>query len=357
MKKLILLMSLLLPTLVGARGKVNYEKKEVVTFTVSDNATLNLSNTYGDVQLYHWDKNVIQATVTIEVRAGTDEQAREVADHIQIQRSKNGNTVSIQTLYDPDNNSSFWKMFFGSSSNSRKDVHIDYKVYLPASLGKLNLRNRYGNVSGNQIPGNVNMELHYANFHLSGIQRALSLQVKYGDGSLTDIAQVNAVADYSDLRLDKIKNMNLQYSYGDLSIGNLGSLVVKGKYGDINIASVDQLTANTTYGDYHIRNIQTQGNIATAYGDVRIDQTGGNLQELKVDAKYSDISAGIGASQVRVEADLSYGDLDADISGLSTKENIQKGANVHFRAATSGGDNGAHIVITGAYSDIDLHSR
>lgn len=351
---------LLIPmvTLAGKESRINYEKKLNFSFNVNNNAHFQLTNKYGDITFYSWDKNVISATVTITVKADNQEDAKRIANGIQIEKSQSGNNVSLTTNYSSGGSStSFWNLFFGGGMSSQKNISIDYKVYLPRSLGVLNVVNKYGDISGNQVPGAVNVTLHYGHIHLSDIQRSLNLEVKYGEGSITDVTGANIQSAYTDFHLDKIKRLNMHYEYGDLKIGSLGSARFDGSYGDIYAGQITDLQSTTSYSDYRIAVIGSRAVIETSYGDVEINKTSSNLKQLSVTLRYSDLSVGFPANlPMRIEANLQYGDLDTDLRGLRVVKAVEKSTQTSYVAQTQGGS-GAVVQISGKYGDVDLENN
>src|SRR5690625_2309393 len=236
MKKLInilLLLALLMPesAFSGELFKINYQRKLQFSFQVGDKASFDLINKFGDVSLQQWEENKISVRVTITVKASSKEQAKGIAEGIKIERNQNGNNVSVKTIYNNTrSSSSFWDLFFGGNTNENKKIKIDYKIYLPKSLGTLDIQNKYGGITGNQIPGNVRMQLSYGHFHLNGIKKQLSFRLKYSEGSLTDIKNATLESAYTDLHIDRIQNMVLQYKYGDIKINRIAKASIKGSY-------------------------------------------------------------------------------------------------------------------------------
>lgn len=341
-------------------AKTAYERNITFSFQVNNQAALQLENKYGNVTFYRWDKNQIQANITITVKAESEEQARKIAGEIAIEKSQSGNTVSLHTNYNVSNaSSSFWNLFFNSGSVGRKNIRIDYKVYVPASLGKLTVQNKYGDVAGNHIPGDVEVVLHYGNFHLSDLPGHLKLDVDYGDGSLIDIASGTVHADYTDFHIDKVQNLQIRYKYSDLTIGQAGNVVLNGSYGDISAESIGNLQSQTAYGDYRIRNLDMRAAISSAYGDVHIDRTGRGLKQLSVTTRYADLFVGFPEElRIKVQVNLSYGDFDRGSVSLQEVEKSEKGAQIVYAGRSPGAGSGAAVVsVTGAYSDVRFSKK
>lgn len=342
--------------LAGNAPKNHYKKTKTLLFTVEDNASLQLSNEYGDITFYRWDKNEISATITITVKADNEDAAKKIAGGIQIEQRADGNSVYIRTNYSKtgDQSGSFWKMFFGGNITSRKSVSIDYKVYVPKSLGKMDIQNKYGDIRGNQLPGKVHIKMSYGNFHLSDIQQPFDLDVRYGDGSITDVANATIDAGYTDFHFDKVKQLKMQYEYGDVKIGSAGIVELNGSYGDVYASHIGKLMSTTKYSDYQIDYIGTDAVIETSYGDIKINKTGDKLNQLEIGLNYSDLYANISGVPLNIEVSLQYGDLDADLDGLQVIGNTNKGSKTLYKARSSSGGQRANIQINGRYSDVEL---
>lgn len=344
--------------LAGGLHKISYTRTLNFSFKVDKNAQFNLSNEYGDIHLYRWDKNVISVTVAISVKADNEDAAQRIANGIQIKKSQNGNRVYLKTDYSNKGNAnSFWNLFFGGGLTTKKSISIDYKVYLPSSLGTLNVQNKYGAVEGKKIPGVSHFKLSYCQFHLSDIYKPLYLDAKYGEGSLTEVNNATIEAAYTDFYLDKIRQLKMHYEYGDVNIDQAGSVLLDGSYGDIEAGQISELRSNTNYSDYEIDFIEKSAIIATAYGDVEIKKTGSGLQNLHVTLRYSDLYVSITKGiPVTITASLQYGDIDADLSGLQIVKDIQKGTHTYYKAHSS--DTGGTIIqIDGQYSDVELENE
>src|SRR5690625_945248 len=112
MKRMIQLTGMLLfmlPFAVFAKDNINrvtYKRSLNFSFQVKNGATLELINKYGDIHFYSWDKNQIRSDITIMVKAGDEEEAKKIADAVNIQKDQNGNLVSLHTDYEPSGSSS-----------------------------------------------------------------------------------------------------------------------------------------------------------------------------------------------------------------------------------------------------------
>ncbi|HEX5554338.1 MAG TPA: hypothetical protein VFX43_13920 [Chitinophagaceae bacterium] len=351
---------LCIPVAVSAMNEsvsVPFKRNVIKTFNVQSGAHLNISNKYGKVNLHTWNKNQIQATITITTNGTNTENARDLANQVTIQSNKTSNNVSITTEYAQSRSSSFWKSFFGGGGgNGKNNIHIDYEVYLPQSLAGLTIKNNYGNVTGDDIPGSLSLDLNYGNFHLSKIGGPLELNANYCDGTLNDVKRGDIRANYTDFHLDKVNNLNIQSNYSDYKISKAGHLEIRSNYGDISAEIIATLISQTTYGDYKITTLSKQGNITTTYGDVNIRSLGDQFEGLTIKPTYSDVNIGVpGNLHVRLDIDLTHGDIRTD--GISLQQVVktdEHGKQTLKASSTGAGTNAPVINVSGTYSDVSL---
>lgn len=337
----------------------SYSRKIVKTFSVESGASLNITNKYGKITLQRWNKDEIRAEITITVNASSDEDAQKLADQVVIQSRQSSQNVTLVTDYNKGGNSSFWQKFFGSAGEGRKDVHIDYLVYVPASTASIDVRNNFGDVAGNNLPGKLTMELNYGNFHVGQVAGTVAVSANYCKGTLYGIHGGSIRANYTDFQLDQVNNLDISSNYSNYRISRAGAIQLKSNYGDIIAENIASITSRSTYGDYRIATLQKAGDISTTYGDVRIKSLGTGFDTLTINPTYSDVSIGIPAAlAVRLQVHVSYGSIR---TGDIPLQQVQKSTARHssFLEAEAGekGSPSALIQVNGTYSVVNFTER
>jgi hypothetical protein len=355
--------SLLLPPLSVQAGALqkpqSYTRKIVKTFTVGSGASINITNKYGKVTLQRWNKDEIRAEITITVNASNDQDAKKLADQVVIEDRQSSRHVTLVTDYNKGGNSSFWQKFFGSAGEGRKEVHIDYLVDVPTSMASIDVRNNFGDVAGDNLPGNLTLELNYGNFHVAQVAGTVDVSANYCKGSLYGIQGGAIHANYTDFQLDQVNNLDISSNYSNYRISRAGSIQLKSNYGDITAENIASITSRSTYGDYRITTLQKAGDINTTYGDVRIKSLGTAFDTLTINPTYSDVTVGIPATlAVRLEVHVNYGSIR---TGDIPLQQVQKSTARHssFLQAEAGetGRPSALIQVNASYSVVNFTQK
>lgn len=355
---LILLFMIFLSVETNAQNKNAMERSITKTFQVSNGARLNVDNVYGNINLQSWNKNEIQAVIKIKGISGNDEDTRQLINEVAIQSNQSDGVVSIKTIYTSGNNSSFWKKFFNSSSRGNRSIQINYEVYVPQSLASIDIKNKYGGVTGNQLPGDLNLNIDYGAFNIKDLAGRLNLNTSYCKGSLTGIKSGTVTVNYTDFNMDKVNNLQVNSIYSDYKISQADNLNISSTYSDITADNIGSLQGKSTYSDYKINSLTTQGTIATVYGDITIKALGSQFKTLTITPANSDISVGIpDGLPLQLDIKLVYGDIKTGGIPLQVTQKSETGNTSILQATSGGGKDGAVIKINGTYADVNLHRK
>lgn len=325
-------------------------------FNVGEGAQLTINNKYGKVNMQTWDKNQIQAVITITANGSNNDNAKSLANQVTIQSTQSGNNVTLTTQYDPNTFTSFWKRFFNGSGNQRNYIHIDYIVYLPRSLAGTHVTNNYGDVTGDNIPGDLFVDLNYGNFHVSKVSGEFEIDVNYGTGTLSNINQAVIHANYTDFNLGDINNLQIQSNYSDYKISNAGQVSYHGNYGNFSAGQVNTITCGSNYTDYKIGTLERQANMKVTYGDIRIGSLGNQFKGMNIQSVYGNVKAGIPADfPLRLDIDLTHGNLNTGKLPLRIEQKISDHGKSILKASVQGGAASSPVIsINGTYSDVSI---
>lgn len=351
------LLFLLLPLLAQAHnGGTAYKKTIVKDFTVSDNATLSIVNKYGKIIFHAWNKNEIKATITITGFGKTDEQARSIAELVDIDTDKSSSTaVSMRTAYSPSKGGSSW-FSWGGKMDSKDYVNIDYDIYIPQSLQKLVVENQFGDVIADKFTFPAMLDMNYCTFDIREAED-LTFRINYCDkGKIGKAGKVNVKGNYSTIRADKLDALETSSNYSEYTVGKLGSLKIAANYDDYKVESADWVEGRCTYSDVRVAELQQGMNMRMTYGDVKVLKVGSGFKQADFQLTYSDLKMAFSRRQpLSIHANLVNGDLDT--GGLELKNTVsnKRGSTLNFSAQAGGGsESSPYIKIQGTNSDVNL---
>ena len=121
-----LYMLLLVPAFVFANngkwsGKYTKEKKLHKEYEVSSTATINIDNSYGDIDVVTWNENRVVIDVTITTNGNDEDKVIKKLEGIDVLFDNSPNRVSAKTKF--DNNKSWWNW-----GNNNVNMKINYVI-------------------------------------------------------------------------------------------------------------------------------------------------------------------------------------------------------------------------------------
>ena len=313
----------------------DFTKVFTKTFNVNSSETVLLNNKYGKINVSTGSGKEVRVNVTVTVHAAQQNKANEVFERIQIKFSQDAKTVKTETLIDASDCSKKWWDEQSGCGNS--DYSIDYEVVMPVGT-KLNISNKYGNTAVAPTGSSVSIDQKYGNFKLDGVTDA-TVTLGYGTGVITRCAAVNGSIGYgtfrvdnandivlkskfSKLKLQNVHNVNLTSAYDDCVVGKANTLNLDTRYGDFNINQVHQLTVESQYTNFRVARLEHNGDFATTYGTVKIEQVMRNFAELHLKGSYTDFIVGIETgAQYQLDASGAHADIQKP---AQFKSNISK---------------------------------
>ncbi len=279
-------------------------KKE---FPLNPNGDFTLSNKYGKVEINTWNNNQVSIEVLITAHADSETDAKSIFDKIYIEFEHEAGSVSAKT----------------SISSKSKDLMnwdkakftIDYKVFIPSTV-TLNLSNRFGDAFVGELKNDAQVDLHHGNLRMVGVSGTLALNLSYGDVSIVEAKDLNAllryckarlsdihkgeiVSKYSKIYLESAESLICSSKYDTYEIGEVKVLKNEGKFDHFTIDQAHQITAQTRYSDYVIGSLSNQLVLDLSYGGAEIANIETAFSKVDIKGMYADFN-------IKVRRDLAF---------------------------------------------------
>lgn len=361
------------------------------SFPVDRSDKITISNKYGVVVIKTWDKKEIKVDVDIKAYSKDANDVQRLLDDASIEAVKSGDQVTFKTNIGDRNGN------YGSSTKNgktvwRREVRINYTVYMPAS-NALTVTNQYGNVEMGDFSGALYAKVQYGNFtagNLSSNNNYLSVQYgkanvqemnnavvkqQYGSGlTLGTVGTLDLNAQYAGVHIGAIKgNAIIRQQYGSgLTIGSVGSLdldaqyanvnigaingnaALKQQYNNLSIGSVNKLDLKGQYVTVKIASLKGDGNFKLAYNRLLIDNIGGGCKVFNLDADYVDASLNfISGYQGDFDVKTRYTGFKPG-AGVTCRPAVGEGQEKNYSGKIGNGG-GCKIAIKADYGSIALN--
>lgn len=352
-----LLLFAILPT---ALAREEYTRTFDQTVPLHPGAKIYLEHKLGDIVIRTHSQPEVAIHAEIKVSAGDTNQAKDLANRIEILIEPSSSELSVRTRYPETNHSFFWPKNISYT--------VRYEVTIPES-SPLEVRNSFGAVSVTGVKassdvvtshgdlewrdgrGTQHLETSFANVRVANNAGDVWVQGSNGAIEATDVAGSLNVRDrFAAVTVARVaKGVTIVNSNGAVQISDsAGPGDVKNAFGDVTVHGFKgDLTVNTTNARVEALNIEGAAELNTTFGQVRFedvarklsirannsningDHVGGALavENSFGPVKVSDVQSsvtihsgngGIWLSKVRGDANLktSFGEVDAhDIAG------------------------------------------
>lgn len=285
-------------------------------FKVDSDATLEINNEYGNINLQTWDKNEIAFHIEIRVKGKSSDKVKERLDAITVDFSGNPKKVSAQT--------NIKKLGF-FSRNNQTEFSIVYTVKLPQN-NQIDLVNKYGNINIDEISGSSSIVLDYGNLHIEKLSNPTNnFKLKYvSQANIDQVKQANIDAGYSKVNIGSIDKLTFQSNYTDLKIKEVKELSTKMDYGNLTIEKVDQLNVQADYTKIKIGSLMRSLTAVNNYGSMNLSELKKGFENISIKTGYTNVSLAIESEAgYNFDANISYGKLRYP-SNLSFDKQIEK---------------------------------
>jgi hypothetical protein len=287
MKRIIftLLLSATLPALYATSKE--YKREITKEFEVGSAPSLHISNKFGNIRIIEGTENKIMFKIEITGNGETETVARQNAESVTVDFSRQGDRISAETVLKSIN-----------CSSCGRTIH--YVVVAPASV-TMNLENKYGNIHLDNAVKPLKVDLKYGNIQANSLTSAV-IDLKYGAATIQTCEAL------------KIDNM-----YSKLNIGKVQTLVVDSKYDDIRIGTVTNFRLSTAYSHVKIDRLE-ESLVAENFNYCTLDipEVATTFSKIKIDAAYTQIKIALNKTH-NYNADLhvKYGHIKKDGTTLS----------------------------------------
>ncbi|MFK5958663.1 MAG: hypothetical protein QM495_07300 [Lutibacter sp.] len=349
----ILLALLLIPLAINANNKDGkYTKNKVIKkeFSVHKDATLLVSNKYGNIDIITWNKAKINIVVSITTNGDDEDKVQKRLEQIDVEFDANLSNVSAKTIIERNLNS--WSLW-GKKNNVRIEIH--YQIKMPVT-NNVNLSNDYGAISLDKLEGSSKINCDYGKINIGELLNTNNtINIDYTNKSTIDFMKGGHInADYSTLNIEKAGKTKLNADYSHISFGVLESLDYNCDYGDLKIEACGNLSGNSDYMQTSINKLKGAGNIGSDYGSIKINELGANFKTLDIKSSYTQIKLGINSNiSFNLTASLNYSGFKAK-DGFTFNKEIKKTTSKYYEGYFNSANSANNITIKSSYGNVSF---
>lgn len=302
---------LLIPSIMFANSdkrlvKSTKEKTIKKSFNVSPNATLDVTNSFGSIDVVTWEENRIDFEVIIKVTGNNEEKVLEKIDGIDIDFSSSKDLVSATTNISK-NKSSWWN--WGKKMSLQIDVK--YVIKIPIS-NNVDLDQSYGSINLDRLNGVAKIKCDYGKITTKELMADNNdISFDYSSNCYFEYIKSGKItADYSGFTVAKTKDLFVKADYTKSIIEVAENVEYNCDYGSLKVDNVNNFDGNGDYLTLRLGNVFKNVSLKANYGSIKIDRMASKAKNVNINADFTGITIGY-------DADYNFNfDIDLDFASL-----------------------------------------
>ena len=323
-------------------------KKE---YSVHSDATVDIDNKYGDINITTWAKNRVEITVVITVKGNNEDAVERRLSGIDVEFYATSDKVSAKTIIEKNRTSwSFW------GNNKSSSYQINYFIKMPITNNVV-LDNDYGSIVLNELNGSADINCDYGKITIGELNNTdNSINLDYCSRSTINFIKEGIIdVDYSKLTVDKTATVKVDSDYSTLHVGNANSITFNSDYGSITIDDAANITGNTDYVSVRLGTVSKNLNLKADYGSSRIEELVEGFESIDITGKYASIKIGTSThNSFDFVVDLSYAGFKYSKNQVDLRKDIQKSSKKHFEGSYGKETSSSKLTIKSQYGSVSL---
>lgn len=342
-QSLLLLLALLLVnmSLMADEHKKTFSE----SYNVKADATVNITNEYGNVLVETWDKSMVQIDVEVSVVSKSESKAKQILDKVTVDMSGSANEVKARTNIK------------GSLNCKNCSFTINYKVRMPAS-NALQVDNSFGNVYVPAIDGKTDLNMEYGSMEIEKLtNKENSISMKFGDLEIGDLKSADVDMEYGSLEIGNAGYLDLYLRFVSSEIDQVSELLLDAEYEGSEIGNVGRLHGNLDFHGLEIDELMEKADLVSTYGGIEILRISKGFSLVDISNEFGSIDLGVSSSaSYSLQAEASFGDIHFPES----KAQVTKRSERSFESAVEafiGSDksSSSKVVLKVSNSSISVH--
>jgi len=335
-------------------GKYTKEKTIKKEFKVNADALLQVSNSYGNLNVTSWNENRIVIEVHIKTNGNNEDKVQKKLDEISVDFEASKERVSAETIFNKGSNG--WGLYW--TNNNNVNMQINYTIKVPIK-NSVNLDNDYGNIILDRIDGHAKINCDYGRLEIGELY-GRNNQLNFDYTSKSTIGYIHSgeiKADYSGFTIEKAGNLTVNTDYTNTTIEKMENLDYVSDYGTLEVGEANNIEGNGDYITIRLGTIHGNVNIDADYGSIKIDELAEDAGDITIRTDYTGIKIGYNANY-----HFNF-DITTSYSGVSGKEDFEinisteKSNFKHYEGYYGSSNSGNKITLSSDYGGISFTKK
>ncbi|MFY0629369.1 MAG: hypothetical protein JXR05_03245 [Flavobacteriaceae bacterium] len=345
---------LLIPTIVlgnNDNDKKRHEKSKTIkkSFKVNSDASLAVSNRYGNINVTTWNQNRIEIDIKITVKGNDLDEVEDQLEKIDVDFNSSASSVEAKTRFGKNKSSwTFWK------KSKKISYQINYIVKMPVT-NNVNLNNDYGSISLDELDGEASINCDYGKITIGDLRGDnTDINLDYcSTSTISSVKDANVNIDYSKLTIENSNTVKLNTDYSTVKLNTVDDLTFNADYGSISVGDVVNANGNGDYTGLKFGTVKKNLKINSDYGSIRIGNLAKGFESVYIDSEYAGIRIGTSTdNNFKFIIDLQYASFKKNDSNVEIFKSNVKSSKKYYEGVYGKGNSNSKLTIKSEYGSV-----
>ena len=264
--------------MVQSEHKRNISKE----FSVGSTPTLNVSNSFGKINIVEGAGDKIIFNITITGKGKNDNDAKKYSEAVDVNIVQTGNRVNAKT-------------FLQSINCKNCGRSTDYEIIVPKNT-KFILDNRHGDVSINNTTEFAEINIEFGKFYANELADA-DINIRHGESTINKSNNLKLKSSFSKHKLGVVGSVKGDFRHGGFDAKEIGSANVEAEFSTISIDRLKNsfISKNFRHGSLEINKVDNDFSnieIDASFTKVQVDLTGNHNFKAALYTNFGSIDTG-----------------------------------------------------------------
>ncbi|AXG72032.1 hypothetical protein KORDIASMS9_04294 [Kordia sp. SMS9] len=330
------------------KGKHTKEKTITKEFSVSADALLKVTSSYGTVHLTSWDKNTIAIEVVIKTNGNSEKKVTERLDQIDVDFTNTTNMVNAKTKFN-NGSKAWWKW----NKRNNVNVNVNYTIKFPKG-NELDISNDHGKIFIDKAENKVSLSSDYGGMEIGELMSDNnSLNFDYTNNvTIAYMGGGRINADYSSFKIDKAGDIDLNADYTKSVFGEINDIEYTCDFKTLQIEKANNVEGVGDYLSLRLGKITGDVDLEADYGSIKIAEMTSNAGDITIESEYAGIKIGYQPNyNFTFEFNLENASLKGEESFTVNKKIVEDGEK-YYEGYHGNGSSSNSIIINSEYGSI-----
>ncbi len=271
-------------------AQVRQERDYNRSFSVPDNAKVEIISKYGEVIVRTWDLDSVRFEVVVRAEGRNSSVVTKSMSRVDVRFRKVVSVISAITEISKGGG------FFGNVLNEVEGVvgtnnklKVDYQVWLPKDV-LLSVENKYGDLYIADMEGRVDLDISHGDIKANNFSQSLNLKHSFGKASFGKIEDGIFKLRGTEIRIDEIRDLNVESGSSEIRIDKSSTAQFNSRNDKIQLLDVNEMICEGSFTNLTTDLLRGSARLDFSYGDIYLGKIIKDFNSINITGKSTDIN-------------------------------------------------------------------